>query len=233
MNKKRMLTGGAALALVACISVGGTLAYLSDKSDSAVNKFQMASGIELQLWETADAVSPVNGIYMYKQAITNSGKAAGTSAIEGNGDGNEKYKGTNTGITYSDVLPGAQISKEPRLTVTEGTSSWVYLKVTNGNPDLSYTADPAWEKVAENPDGTGVIYRYSTAVSVDGWTETPLFETVSVASTITESSTFQDISMEGYAVQSGNVTKKIADETMLKDTAFAQGFMEVDVAEGQ
>lgn len=233
MNKKRMLTGGTALALVACISVGGTLAYLSDKSDSAVNKFQMASGIEIQLWETADAVSPVNGIYMYKQTITNSGKAADTAAIEGSSDGNEKYKGTNSGITYSDILPGAQISKEPRLTVTEGTSSWVYLKVSNANPDLSYAATSAWEKVAENQDGTSAIYRYSTAVPVDGWTETPLFETVSVASTTTELSTFQNISMEGYAVQSGNVTKETADEIILKDIAFAQGFMKVDAAQGQ
>ncbi|OUN86796.1 hypothetical protein B5G03_06100, partial [Gemmiger sp. An50] len=39
MNKKNILTAAVSLSLVACLSIGATLAYFTDKSDTMTNVF--------------------------------------------------------------------------------------------------------------------------------------------------------------------------------------------------
>ena len=220
MKMKNMLIGGMSLALVACISVGATLAYLTDKSDTATNTFTMQDGIELQLWETADEVTDGK----YKQKIKDSLSEATTAAI---GDADKKqYEGTNKGIDYSEILPGAEINKEPRLKVTKGTESWVYMKVTDNTTtklNIKGFNTTAWTKVGEDTENNVVIYRYNTKVALNGWTETPLFDTLQVPAAETSTDTTEklgNIVMEGYAIQSNGLTATAADTEMQKDTAF-------------
>ena len=52
MKMKNMLIGGMSLALVACITIGGTLAYLSDKDGTLTNTFRFAKNIVVDVYET-------------------------------------------------------------------------------------------------------------------------------------------------------------------------------------
>ena len=221
MKMKNMLIGGMSLALVACISIGGTLAFLTDKSNTATNTFTMENGIELQLWETADAVTDGK----YKQKVSGTVGEATAAAI-GNAD-EKKYEGTNVGIDYSEILPGAEINKEPRLKVTQGAESWVYMKVTDNTTEKLNIKEfnvTAWTKVGEDAKNNVVIYRYNTPVALDGWTETPLFDTLQVPTTVSSTEVAEslgDIIMEGYAIQAnGFVSGAAADVEMQKDSAF-------------
>ena len=64
MKMKNMLIGGMSLALVACISVGATLAYLTDTSDTVTNTFYGSDGISMTLTEAPVTPDPVTGGYV-------------------------------------------------------------------------------------------------------------------------------------------------------------------------
>lgn len=191
MKMKNLLIGGMSLALVACISIGGTLAYLSDTTDTLTNTFVMENGTTIALWETADAVTSGE----YKQAVKNG--EAGTAAI-GNAAA-QQYEGTNEGIAYTDVLPGAKINKEPRLKLTDGPESYVYAKVVNPSQKQTITFNTRdWMLVK----GTTNIYRYHNTViptAQGAWT-TEIFDTVTIAPEATKLE-LQDITITGFAIQ--------------------------------
>ena len=70
MKMKNMLIGGMSLALVACISIGGTLAYLTSKTDTMTNEFKFG-GFTITQTEEADtkATSDGEGGYIYNNVV--------------------------------------------------------------------------------------------------------------------------------------------------------------------
>lgn len=195
MKMKNMLIGGMSLALVACISVGATLAYLQNKTGEVTNTFVMENGTRIELWETADEVTSGE----YKQAVT--GETAGTAAITGTKD---PLEGTNVGIDYTDVLPGAEINKEPRLELFDGPESYVYAKVENPAAAVQTinfnTGDEnnQWTLV----DETHNIYRYNSTVTptAEGAWTSEIFTTVTIDELATGDD-LQDITITGFAIQ--------------------------------
>ena len=106
MKMKNMLIGGMSLVLVACISVGGTLAYLSSQTGTATNTFTM-NGLTLVVSETADAVG--NGDY--KQKRTNDKlSTAGAASVSTD----KLAKNEGDGIAYTDILPGDHRKRQAR-----------------------------------------------------------------------------------------------------------------------
>ncbi|OUN81930.1 hypothetical protein [Gemmiger sp. An50] len=195
MKMKNMLIGGMSLALVACISVGATLAYLTDETGPVTNTFVMENGTEIQLWETADEVTSGE----YKQAVT--GEEAGTEEIIGTED---PLEGTNVGIDYTDVLPGAEIDKKPRLELFDGPESYVYAKVENPAAAVQTITfntgaeGSKWTLV----DGTQNIYRYNSTVTPtdDGAWTSEIFTTVTIDDEATDAA-LDDITITGFAIQ--------------------------------
>lgn len=104
MKMKNMLIGGMSLALVACISVGGTLAYLTATDDAVINTFDFANGMTVTLDEEEPA------------PILN-------EKIEENGNG---------GYDYTNVVPGQTLNKAPEFTVTTTVDAYVFARVTEG-----------------------------------------------------------------------------------------------------
>ncbi|WP_294526333.1 SipW-dependent-type signal peptide-containing protein [uncultured Allofournierella sp.] len=217
MKMKNMLIGGMSLALVACISIGGTLAYLSDNTGTVQNKFQMVTnGIVLNLQETA---TPGTGYDVYvKDADGNAQGEKLTKATTLNAD----TAGENVGFVYKEIQPGATLAKDVKLSIgkqnEDTVSSWVFACVENANgAALNVTVDGVWKKVA-NQDNKALYLYQGTEASAGVENEkyipkfngvkplTSLFTTVGVPATTEQSAEFTDITVKGYAEQVDNNT---------------------------
>lgn len=104
MKKKNVLMMALSLCLVAVIAVGGTLAYLSDTDGAVTNTFQFAAGIDVTLSE--DRPTPVKN-----ETIT---------------------PNSDKGYDYTNVVPGQDLNKAPKLTVTTAVDAYVFARVTVG-----------------------------------------------------------------------------------------------------
>lgn len=100
MNKKNILTAVVSLSLVACLSIGATLAYFTDQTENAENVFTTGK-IDITL---IDETENSNG---WKEGDKNS-----------------------NGIVYNEVMPGDILSKRVGFSTAEGASdAYVALKV--------------------------------------------------------------------------------------------------------
>lgn len=119
MKMKNMLIGGMSLALVACISIGGTLAYLSDKTGEVTNTFTMGKGYvdqglvldETALHKTGEVDEEQNPVLENPTEISSSER-------------------TTTGNKYLEMNIGDAIAKDPTLKLTTGSvDSYVFVRV--------------------------------------------------------------------------------------------------------
>lgn len=100
MNKKNILIAGASLALVACLSIGATLAYFTDQTENAENVFTTGK-IDITL---IDETENSNG---WKEGDKNS-----------------------NGIVYNEVMPGDILSKRVGFsTAADSSDAYVALKI--------------------------------------------------------------------------------------------------------
>ena len=198
MKMKNMLIGGMSLALVACISVGATLAYLTATTREVTNKFTFTNnGITLTLSETArDGVG-----YDIDKTEAEAGET----------------------ITYSNIVPGATLVKKPVLTVGQGSlDCYVYAHVTGiddtaasgtaTTPNAWTTWGTNWEEVeGYTGKGTeGVLLKYTVKVPA---TETAsnkkdlpdIFSEVHINPNLTGTVMFDNIVIEGYSIQADAV----------------------------
>lgn len=203
MKMKNLLIGGMSLALVACISVGGTLAYLSAQTGTATNTFTM-NGLTLVVSETADAATS-NGDYKQKLKSTTA-EAAGTASVSTP----ELAKDHDDGIAYTDILPGAVMSKKPVITVKgKHAACYVFACVENSNGDLTIQDldTENWEQVTTANGKT--LYQYvngneDAAIVPEGNGDVDLpalFTEVKLSENLTEAKTLTDIVIKGYAYQ--------------------------------
>lgn len=165
MKMKNMLIGGMSLALVACISVGATLAYLSAATGPVVNTFTMGDGIALEL----------------KEHAWNDGKNYN--------DATDEWKTDNTGYTnwdnptvwdkantYTDVVPGMTLPKDPtvKLVSSPKAGAEIYVLVNGINDaymDVVINGDN-WEPVTDQTNtGKNGIYHYTGDALVAGNTD--------------------------------------------------------------
>lgn len=218
MKMKNMLIGGMSLALVACISIGGTLAYLSDNTGTVQNKFQMVTnGIVLNLQETA---KPGTGYDVYvKDAHGDAQEPKLTQETTLNAD----TAGENVGFVYKEIQPGATLEKDVKLSIgvenKDTVSSWVFACMENANGtalDVNVN-ETAWKEVATKGNKTLYLYQgkeASAGVENEKYIPkfngvkplTSLFTTVGVPATTEQKATFTDITVEGYAEQVDNNT---------------------------
>lgn len=223
MKKKKLLTTVMSLALVGVVAVGGTLAYLSDKSNEVKNTFNVGNGYK-------DDLEGHTGLWLdeidWSQRKDDPNSTARTE---------EKNE-------YTDLLPGSIVDKDPIFHLTEGsTTSYVFAHVdgvddmtnhyffTVNKPDALTDPEESafasqWkpvELVDDKFDGW-YVYEVNSAASEDadqygvtgGTDMAAMFNYVKLASsvdndqfaTITES----DIVISGVAVQTANLTMEQA-----------------------
>lgn len=194
MKKKNFLTILLSLALVAVIGVGATLAYLTDNTQTVKNKFAF-DDIVITLKENASV--PDGQSYLIRE--NKEGTVAGIEAIEG----------SDVGVVYSDILPGATVEKNPYITVSESNAhAYVYAYVTGVAAPLSVTWSDGWT-VVEDTGLAGTLLRRDVAKDAAG--KYDVFTQVKVDPTANGEETLNDISIKAYAHQADNTDVDTAD----------------------
>ncbi len=134
MKKRNVLVTVLAMVLVAVVSVTGTLAYLTANDGKAVNTFQFANGIKVDLWEPQP------------EAVAN-------EKIEGNQE---------TGWNYTNLVPGQKVNKAPTFKVEATVPTYVFARVTNNASNVTIDDMPAngWQLV---PGESNVYFKAADA----------------------------------------------------------------------
>lgn len=171
------------LVLVLCLAVGGTLAWLTAKTDTVTNTFTVGD-INLELYEHVLQADGTLG-----ETTTNSG--------------NDNYK----------MVPGNTLPKDPTVVVKANSEAcWLFVKVeksANFDTYMSYTVDSQWTALAGNE---GVFYKEVAANTADQEFNVLADKKVVVKDDVTKdmletAKTSQPtIKFTAYAVQKDNVT---------------------------
>lgn len=181
--KKKSMTVVLSLVLVLCLAVGGTLAWLTAKTDTVTNTFTVGD-INLELYEHVLQADGTLG-----ETTTNSG--------------NDNYK----------MVPGNTLPKDPTVVVKANSEAcWLFVKVeksANFDTYMSYTVDSQWTALAGNE---GVFYKEVAANTADQEFNVLADKKVVVKDDVTKdmletAKTSQPtIKFTAYAVQKDNVT---------------------------
>ena len=214
MKKNKIMLSVISGLLVAAVAVGGTLAYLSDKSNMVTNTFNVGSGY------IDDGEH--QGLWLDETDVTN------------------PESRTEIGNEYEDLQPGSIVVKDPTFHLTAGsTDSYVFAQVTGVDEMIAagyyFTVDePAklddpvssafnekWVKVADNgvegDAGFNGLYIYKDGVDgiVSGGEEMDaMFNWVKLGSDV-DNEEFAAIApsavdIRGVAVQAANLTAEEA-----------------------
>lgn len=181
--KKKSMTVVLSLVLVLCLAVGGTLAWLTAKTDTVTNTFTVGD-INLDLYEHVLQADGTLG-----ETTTNSG--------------NDNYK----------MVPGNTLPKDPTVVVKANSEAcWLFVKVeksANFDTYMSYQVDSQWTALAGNE---GVFYKEVAANTADQEFNVLADKKVVVKDDVTKdmletAKTSQPIiKFTAYAVQKDNVT---------------------------
>lgn len=223
MKKKNVLTMALSVSLVGVIAVGGTLAYLSSTTDPVTNTFTFDDSIEIELKEHN---------LTQLDSVTNDWKF-GTGYDKWDdkyGDKENEYYWVN-GNTYSDVVPGQELKKDPTVKFVSVPKNGANLYVSVSGVDDWFSTDMdirtgtntdgVWVKIADidgeavTPNTVDGIYKYVESASgalavIDKEDEAyvKVFDEVTVNSTLTNTGSLDDknIVIEAYSVQAtGNL----------------------------
>lgn len=218
MKNKKVLSMVAALGLVAVVGIGGTLAYFNDQTDTLTNTFTMAEqGIEMELWESS-VMSDGNG--GYRQNSRGPRVVAGETVVEGEA----------AGIAYEELQPGADVYKDPTVTIkANSVNCYVYASIQTDNDAKNTISEinDAWEVLETSDNGDGTMTTYYVYGTVEQPTEvekntqdqnlTPLFTNVEIATDVTDPTTeLGDIIIKSAAVQSSNIQPSEANNEGLR-----------------
>lgn len=212
MQKKKLLTAIMSLSLVAVVGIGGTLAYLSDKTELVTNTFAVGSGYVGQ------------GIVLDESDVQfNKTERTETVNTQNRKQGNE----------YPDLLPGDERTKDPTVWMSVGSvESYVFINIEgadilaeDGVTINDFNDGGEWVKV-DNRQGIDGIYRYKEIVdvrTVEGKNEGDLVAVDQLFSKVTFSGDttneefaevkkngLTDLVIQAAAVQAANIDEAIA-----------------------
>lgn len=115
MKRKRLLAAGLSLALVAAVTVAGTLAYFTDSTDAKTNTFTVGH-VDIDVVDKSDQI--IGDTTTIDEKVHRVVHGVDTPA-----PGAE-------GLTYEHVLPGDVVDKTVGVTLKEGSmDAWVAVKV--------------------------------------------------------------------------------------------------------
>lgn len=174
MNKKKIMMSVLSASLVGVVAVGGTLAYLSDKSNTVTNTFNVGTGY------TTDE-NKHTGLWL-DEVLWENNQASATSRTE-------------SANTYADLMPGSIVTKDPTFHLTAGsTDSYVFAEIKGldalvaagfvvSDTDLEGLEEEpesnlsySWQKVKDNGNDkdAGLDGLYIYGIQADSWAEDPI-----------------------------------------------------------
>ena len=214
-NKKNILTFVVAMVLVAALSVGGTLAYLTATSNQVTNTFKFAD-MTVTLKEDPPEKTPDK-----VKAEENEDP-----------DTHEKIPG----VKYTNIEPGQTLPKKPTVTTTTTSDAYLFIKVSgasktvmpsdeDGNTDANPITDTyEWKKFQQGTKDdfyNGIYYKVITGkngVQNVG----SVFEYVKVSENATGEENIADIKIDVYEIQQSGFIAEGDTEMDSVTKAFAQ-----------
>ena len=124
MKKKNLITAAVSLALVAVVGVGATLAYFTDKTDTMTNVF-VSGKVDVTLIDEFNKTETPKGEYEFDE------------------------NGVQTGILYTNVMPGDTLDKDLSLMVRDGSSNAHVGIVVTVDHSQNPSADEVYKLVDE------------------------------------------------------------------------------------
>ena len=195
MKIKRILLSVLALALVAALSVGATLAFLSAEDTKVTNNFSFG-GIQVQIVEE----DPNNKVDDQGNKLLPGSVVAETTTPE-------EAPGIKA-ITYKKVTPGDKIPKEPVISVKTDVAAYVFIKISGFDDNLTCDGiTSGWIPVTDTIDSNrnGIYYR-EVGANTSMTEVASAFESVTVSSDCTGVETLPTIYVDVFAIQSENIT---------------------------
>ena len=192
MKIKRILLSVLALALVAALSVGATLAFMSAEDTRVTNNFSFGS-ISVKIEEAVPTNLPGQ-----VQAVAN-----------------------DKGVNYTKVTPGVTLPKQPAVSVGTDVKAYVFINVSGFNANLKCDGiNSIWTAVAGTTDTYGNGTYYQVVEANTGMTSVGnAFESVTVSSTCTGSETLPTVYIDVFAIQYDNIS--FADACAAAAASFA------------
>ena len=177
MKIKRILLSVLALALVAALSVGATLAFMSAEDTRVTNNFSFGS-ISVKIEEEVPTNLPGE-----VEAVAN-----------------------DKGVNYTKVTPGVQLTKQPAVSVKTDVKAYVFINVSGFNANLKCDGiNRSWTAVG-TPDTYGNGTYYQVVEANNGMTFVDnAFESVTVSSTCTGNETLPTVYIDVFAIQHDNI----------------------------
>lgn len=151
MKKRQLAKLGLTVGLVGAVGVGGTLAILSQQSNTVTNTFAVGAGIK-----AGDVVLDETDL---------NGKPLDADMSD--------TQRTQTGNAYNDLQPGMKLTKDPQVHVTaKAADSYVFAKLENVDEYLAKVNDGVAEgKKSELLNGINTnwkIYQQDKGATYDG-----------------------------------------------------------------
>ena len=196
--KKNVMTAVVSGAMVGCLAIGGTFAYLTANSGTVKNTF--------------------SGVEAIKTAVMETVKDGETYDVQHDGETVENYTTEwlyegNDGVKYINVVPGASIAKDVDVKVDQNeTPVYLFVKVTGQSAAAVATIGDDWTLVdADDIVGNGIyVWKNYTAIdSSDAAVVKHVFDTININSAATlDSIGSVEIDVTGAIVQAngGNTT---------------------------
>ncbi len=185
MNKKKLITTLGAFSLAATLTIGGTIAYLTDQKET-VNKFTVGK-VEIDLtepnWKEDEHQDLQPGETIKKDPLV-----------------------TNTGVNDAYVYLEVQI---PMASVITADSSGNRENQGNAAEQelFTFNANSSWTQISKTSANGNMIYVYSyNQILAPEESTAPLFDTVTFANVIEgqiDLNTY-DIPIEAFAIQTAN-----------------------------
>ena len=206
MKMKNLLIGGMSLALVACITIGGTLAYLSDKDGTLTNTFRFAKNIVVDVYETQtgkddQGKGDANGGFDYANLV--SGKVV---------EKNVKVDLETEAPTY--LYGNIKASHAGDYDQSAGSGQMIISDATGATTGKKVILDNSWVAVVAGENGYG-LYRYKDTLSADTEESLPVFghvKTPEVNGTNKANYTLDNIVIDVFAMQSEGYNTTVADQ---------------------
>lgn len=210
MNKKILLSL-ASLVVVAGIAVGGTLAFMTNKTQVMTNSFKAAPGLTGELRE------PKWDGYNFGEKNGNN-DPDGTSVKTGLTDDAKAALGYTKAQT---ATPGLNIPKNPTLKNTSSVPVYMAIRVDYSDKEIFDKAATLlglnktdWTEHTIDDNANAIIYVYNTTVAADSPTN-PLFDGIQInaeltTDQLTEYLTGLNIKVTGGAVQSTDIKSDVA-----------------------
>lgn len=192
MKIKRILLSVLALALVAALSVGATLAFMSAEDTRVTNNFSFGS-ISVKIEEEVPTNLPGE-----VEAVAN-----------------------DKGVNYTKVTPGVQLTKQPAVSVKTDVKAYVFINVSGFDANLKCDGiNSTWTAVDGTTDtyGNGTYYKVVEANNAMTFVDNA-FESVTVSSTCTGSETLPTVYIDVFAIQHDNIS--FADACAAAAASFA------------